>query len=190
MGLTIGWEASSTSPSGRSSNNGNISASEPRPRFRALDGDWEADFCFKRTDNGEVEVEVAGGVRKSEGIEHIRDSFLSEWVGRFCIGWVKRHCLCQAVWHVSRGQKCIVNDSGDSRTESGLYGCWQSEQTSLGEKGWRGCLKARAMRRPIEWTYGNLSDLGTKRVTIEEGSWADEGRFKVTIVVLNNVGFI
>ena len=102
---------------------------------------------FERRDSRERgEVDADGEVersRRSEGMEHMRERFLSEQVGRFSIGLVKMHCLCHAVWHVSRGQKCIVNDSGNFWEESGLYGRWQSEQTSLAEKGWRGSFKAR-----------------------------------------------
>ena len=99
-----------------------------------------ADFRFKRRDRRvgvevEAEAEAEGRLSKSEGIEHMRDSFLSAQMGCFLIGWVERHCLCHAVWQVSRGQKCIVNDSGSPRAASGLYGSWHIEQTSLAEKG-------------------------------------------------------
>jgi len=72
-----------------------------------------------------VDLEVEGEaecLRNSAGIEHIRDSCLSVQVGRFFIVWVERHSLCHAVWHASRGQKCIVSDSGDCWAASGLYG--------------------------------------------------------------------
>lgn len=38
----------------------------------------------------------------------------------------------------------------------------------------------------MEQAYRNVFNVGTKRVTTEEGSSGDERRFKVAIVVLDN----
>jgi len=143
VGLTIGWEASSVRSEGSSSNKESASGSDARFRFLATDLDRvEAEFDFEKRERREGGgSEGSGEAERSRdfaGIEQRRDNFLSAKAGRFLIRLVERHCLCHAVWHESRGQKCIVNDSGNRWTASGLYGCLHIEQTSSDEKAWHG----------------------------------------------------